>query len=100
MVVPGSDQPNPSPNPDAAQPAPRSTIDATKYVGTPAVGTSKAAAAAGLSSTGPSNTDIDRRRRPLVWVGVKAFLTRWILAFFRYFLTRTLLSTTYCFKIH
>ena len=44
MAVPGSEQPNPSPNPDAAQPAPRSAVDATKYVGTPAVGTSKAAA--------------------------------------------------------
>jgi hypothetical protein len=79
MTVPGSEQPNPSPNPEAAQPAPRSAVDATKYVGTPAVGTSKAAAAGGLSSAGPSNTDIDRRRRRLVWVGVTAFLTAWFL---------------------
>ena len=68
MADPGNEQPNPSPNPDAAKPAPRSAVDATKYVGTPAVGTSKAAAAAGLSSAGPSNTDVDRRRRRLVWV--------------------------------
>ena len=39
----------PIPNPEAAKPA----ADATKYVGTPAVGTSKAAASAGLSSSGP-----------------------------------------------
>jgi hypothetical protein len=35
----------------------------TQYVGTPAIGTSKAAAAAGISSVGPANTVIDRRRR-------------------------------------
>ena len=99
MAVPGSEQPNPSPNPDAAQPAPRSAVDATKYVGTPAVGTSKAAASAGLSSAGPSNTDVDRRRRRLVWVGVTAFLTAWFLAFFRFFLPRTLFEPNSVFKI-
>src|ERR1700724_1639351 len=109
MAVPGSDQskndqPNPSPNPDAAQPAPQSAVDATKvdatkYVGTPAVGTSKAAASAGLSSSGPSNTDVDRRRRRLVWVGVTAFLTAWFLAFFRFFLPRTLFEPNSVFKI-
>ena len=99
MAVPGSEQPNPSPNPDAAQPAPRSAADATKYVGTPAVGTSKAAASAGLSSAGPSNTDVDRRRRRLVWVGVTAFLTAWFLAFFRFFLPRTLFEPNSVFKI-
>ena len=66
MAVPG-DQPGPNPNPEVTQqatpPAQRSAVDATKYVGTPAVGTSKAAASAGLSSSGPSNTDVDRRRR-------------------------------------
>ena len=85
MAVPGSEQPNPSPSSDAAQPAPKTAVDATKYVGTPAVGTSKAAASAGLSSSGPSNTEVDRRRRRLVWVGVTAFLTAWFLAFFDFF---------------
>jgi cytochrome b6-f complex iron-sulfur subunit len=97
MAIPGSEPPNPSPNPDAAQPAPK--VDATKYVGTPAVGTSKAAAAAGLSSAGPINTDIDRRRRRLVWVAVTAFLTAWFLAFFRFFLPRTLFEPNSVFKI-
>ena len=63
MAVPGNEQPNPSPNADAAKPAPSSAVDATKYVGTPAVGTSRAAASAGLSSAGPSNTEIDHEAR-------------------------------------
>ena len=99
MTVPGSEQPNPSPNPDAAKPAATGAVDATKYVGTPAVGTSKAAAAGGLSSTGPSNTEIDQRRRRLVWVAVTAFLTAWFLAFFRFFLPRTLFEPNTVFKI-
>jgi cytochrome b6-f complex iron-sulfur subunit len=99
MAVPGSEQPNPSPSSDAAQPAPKTAVDATKYVGTPAVGTSKAAASAGLSSSGPSNTEVDRRRRRLVWVGVTAFLTAWFLAFFRFFLPRTLFEPNTVFKI-
>src|SRR6202162_5128090 len=99
MTVPGSEETNPSPKADAVAPAPRSAVDATKYVGTPAVGTSKAAAAGGLSSSGPSNTDIDRRRRRLVWVGVTAFLTAWFLAFFRFFLPRTLFEPNTIFKI-
>src|ERR1700739_5152574 len=92
-----------NPNPEAAKdaaPKPAATkTDATKYVGTPAVGTSKAAAAAGLSNPGPSNTDVDRRRRRLVWVGVTAFLTAWFLAFFRFFLPRTLFEANTLFKI-
>jgi cytochrome b6-f complex iron-sulfur subunit len=90
---------NPSPNPEPAKPAATGAIDATKYVGTPAVGTSKAAAAAGLSSSGPSNTEIDQRRRRLVWVAVTAFLTAWFLAFFRFFLPRTLFEPNTVFKI-
>ncbi len=99
MTVPGSDAPNPSPKPEAAQTAPKTAVDATKYVGTPAVGTSKAAASAGLSSSGPSNTEIDQRRRRLVWVAVTAFLTAWFLAFFRFFLPRTLFEPNTVFKI-
>jgi cytochrome b6-f complex iron-sulfur subunit len=99
MVVPVGDPANPTPNPSTAQPAPRAAADATKYVGTPAVGTSKAAAAAGVSSTGPSNTEIDRRRRRLTWVGITAFLTAWFVAFFRFFLPRTLFEPNTVFKI-
>jgi cytochrome b6-f complex iron-sulfur subunit len=95
---------NVNPNPEAAKPAARAAVDATKadatkYVGTPAVGTSKAAAAAGLNSAGPSNTEIDKRRRRLVWVGVTAFLGAWSLAFFRFFLPRTLFEPNTVFKI-
>src|SRR5580704_7166210 len=99
MTVPGSEPPKPSPNPEAAKPAATTGVDATKYVGTPAVGTSKAAAAGGLSSSGPSNTEIDQRRRRLVWVAVTAFLTAWFLAFFRFFLPRTLFEPNTVFKI-
>src|SRR5205814_1341424 len=50
------------------------TGTATSYVGTPAVGTSKAAAAGGLASAGPQNSEVDQRRRRLVWSCVIAFL--------------------------
>jgi cytochrome b6-f complex iron-sulfur subunit len=100
MAVPVSDQANPSPNPEAAaQPKPQAASDASKYVGTPAVGTSRAAAAGGLSSSGPANTEIDQRRRRLAWVGITAFLTAWFLAFFRFFLPRTLFEPNTVFKI-
>src|SRR6202167_2642004 len=91
--------PNPEASKPAANPATPGAADATKYVGTPAVGTSKAAAAAGLSSSGPSNTDIDRRRRRLVGGAVTAFLTACFLAFFRFFLPRTLFEPNTVFKI-
>jgi cytochrome b6-f complex iron-sulfur subunit len=71
----------------------------TRYVGTPAVGTSKAAAAGGVAATGPENTEVDRRRRRLVWSGVAAFLAAWFLAFFRFFLPRTLFEPSTVFKI-
>lgn len=72
---------------------------ATRYVGTPAVGTSKAAAAGGVAATGPENTEADQRRRRLVWAGVAAFLAAWLLAFFRFFLPRTLFEPSTVFKI-
>ena len=82
MAEPETDKVNP--NPEAAKPAQGAAnatrVDATKYVGTPAVGTSKAAAAAGLASPGPSNTVLDKQRRRFVWVMVTAFLTAWFLS--------------------
>jgi cytochrome b6-f complex iron-sulfur subunit len=72
---------------------------AVKYVGTPAVGTSKAAAAGGLATAGPEDTDIDRVRRRFVWSCVAAFLGAWFIAFFRFFLPRTLFEPTTVFKI-
>ncbi|HVP51022.1 MAG TPA: ubiquinol-cytochrome c reductase iron-sulfur subunit [Terriglobales bacterium] len=71
----------------------------TRYVGTPAVGTSKAAAAGGVAAVGPENTEVDKRRRHLVWAAVAAFLTAWLLAFFRFFLPRTLFEPSTVFKI-
>src|SRR5258706_15050789 len=88
----------PTPNPEAAKPATAGAIDATKYVGTPAVGTSKAAAAAGLSSSGPSNTDTDRRRGRLVWGGGTAFLTAGVPGFFRFFFPSPLVEPHSVFK--
>jgi len=73
-------------------------VDATKYVGTPAVGTSKAVAAAGVSPTA-SSTEIDRRRRRFTWTLVTGFLVAWFLAFFRFFLPRTLFEPNTVFKI-
>jgi cytochrome b6-f complex iron-sulfur subunit len=71
----------------------------TTYVGTPAVGTSKAAAAGGVASAGKIGTEIDSKRRRLVWTGVVAFLATWLLAFFRFFLPRTLFEPSTVFKI-
>jgi len=71
----------------------------TSYVGTPAVGTSKAAAAGGLAAIGPDDSTVDQRRRRLVWSAVAAFLGAWFLAFFRFFLPRTLFEPSTTFKI-
>ena len=75
------------------------TGTSTTYVGTPAVGTSKAAAAGGVPPTGPEDSDINRSRRRLSWAIVAAFLTAWLLAFFRFFLPRTLFEPATSFKI-
>src|SRR5712675_754676 len=45
------------PKPDAAKTS-ASADDAAKYVGTPAVGTSKAAAAAGVATVGPKDDQV------------------------------------------
>ena len=71
----------------------------TTYVGTPAVGTSKAVAGAGVASVGPEDNAINRQRRRLVWSTVAAFLTAWFIAFFRFFLPRTLFEPATSFKI-
>jgi len=84
-------------NPEATK-AP-SSVPANKYVGTPAVGTSKAAAAGGIAAVGPQNSAVDQRRRRLAWIGIGAFLGAWFLAFFRFFLPRTLFEPRTSFKI-
>jgi len=69
------------------------------YVGTPAVGTSRAAAAGGIASIGPEDSEVNQQRRRLVWSAVAAFLVAWFLAFFRFFLPRTLFEPATSFKI-
>lgn len=71
----------------------------TKYVGTPAVGTSKAAAAGGVAAVGPDDSPVNQQRRRLIWACVAAFLTTWFIAFFRFFLPRTLFEPNTVFKI-
>ncbi len=80
------------PKPDAAKTS-ASADDAASYVGTPAVGTSKAAAAAGLATVGPKDSEVNNRRRRLVWCAVTAFLGAWFIAFLRFFLPRTLFDS-------
>ena len=75
-----------NPNPEPVKPAAKPAVDATKYVGTPAVGTSKAAAAAGVAGTAPS-TEIDRHRRRFVWTMVTGFLVAWNLWIYAMVLT-------------
>jgi len=94
------------PRPAAAKAAPPSAAasvarsgESTSYVGTPAVGTSRAAAAGGVASIGPENSEVNQQRRRLVWSAVAAFLVAWFLAFFRFFLPRTLFEPATSFKI-
>lgn len=73
--------------------------DAASYVGTPAVGTSKAAASAGISSIGPPNVLRDKRRRRFAWICVAGFLSTWLISFFRFFLPRVLFEPATVFKV-
>jgi cytochrome b6-f complex iron-sulfur subunit len=72
---------------------------AVRYVGTPAVGTSQAAQVSGIAATGPENSEINIKRRRLVWSCVGAFLGAWFIAFFRFFLPRTIFEPSTVFKI-
>jgi len=99
-AAPATAAPSPAAAPAAAVAAPVARSGAsTSYVGTPAVGTSKAAAAGGVASVGPEDSDINRARRRLVWSCVVAFLAAWFIAFFRFFLPRTLFEPATSFKI-
>jgi cytochrome b6-f complex iron-sulfur subunit len=90
----------PAPARPAAAVAPVArTGESTRYVGTPAVGTSKAAAAGGVAAVGPEDNPINRGRRVFAWSMVGAFLTAWFIAFFRFFLPRTLFEPATSFKI-
>ncbi len=71
----------------------------TNYVGTPAVGTSKAAAAGGLAAVGPDDGPVNQQRRRFAWAIVAAFLGAWFIEFFRFFLPNTLFEPATSFKI-
>ncbi len=75
------------------------TGDSVRYVGTPAVGTSKAAKAGGVASIGPENSEANQTRRRLTWALVTAFLVAWFIEFFRFFLPNTLFEPATTFKV-
>ena len=88
-----------APRPAAAAASVARAGASTKYVGTPAVGTSKAAAAGGVAAVGPEDNAMNQGRRRFAWTAVAAFLTAWFIAFFRFFLPRTLFEPATSFKI-
>ena len=55
-------------NPDAPTAPPAKEAASVPYVGSGAVGTSKAAASAGVAAVGPDDNAVNQRRRRLVWV--------------------------------
>ena len=92
-----------APRPAAGPPSAAATVsrggESNTYVGTPAVGTSRAAASAGVASIGPEDNDINQSRRRFAWAAFAAFMTAWFIAFFRFFLPRTLFEPATSFKI-
>jgi len=91
--------PRPSAGPPSAAMSVSQSGESTTYVGTPAVGTSRAAASAGVASVGPEDNDINQGRRRFAWAAFAAFMTAWFIAFFRFFLPRTLFEPATSFKI-
>jgi cytochrome b6-f complex iron-sulfur subunit len=89
--------------PSAGPPSAAATVargeGSNTYVGTPAVGTSRAAASAGVASVGPDDNEINQGRRRFAWAAFAAFMTAWFIAFFRFFLPRTLFEPATSFKI-
>ncbi len=102
---PAAATPAPAPRPAAATVTASAAAsvarsgESTRYVGTPAVGTSKAAASGGVASVGPEDNEVNQGRRRLAWSAIAAFLTAWFIAFFRFFLPRTLFEPATSFKI-
>jgi cytochrome b6-f complex iron-sulfur subunit len=92
-----------APRPAAGPPSAAATVsrggESSTYVGTPAVGTSRAAASAGVASVGPEDNEINQSRRRFAWAAFAAFMTAWFIAFFRFFLPRTLFEPATSFKI-
>jgi cytochrome b6-f complex iron-sulfur subunit len=91
--------PRPAAGPPSAAASVSRSGESTTYVGTPAVGTSRAAAAAGLATVGPEDNDINQGRRRFAWAAFAAFMMAWFIAFFRFFLPRTLFEPATSFKI-
>ncbi len=91
------------PRPPAGPPSAAASVsrsgESTTYVGTPAVGTSRAAASAGVASVGPQDNEANQGRRRFAWAAFAAFMTAWFIAFFRFFLPRTLFEPATSFKI-
>ena len=58
-----------------------------------------AAASAGVASVGPDDSEINQGRRRFAWAAFAAFMTAWFIAFFRFFLPRTLFEPATSFKI-
>jgi cytochrome b6-f complex iron-sulfur subunit len=89
--------------PSAGPPSSAATVGrgegSNTYVGTPSVGTSRAAASAGVASVGPDDSEINQGRRRFAWAAFAAFMTAWFIAFFRFFLPRTLFEPATSFKI-
>ena len=89
--------------PSAGPPSAAATVGrgegSNTYVGTPSVGTSRAAASAGVASVGPDDNEINQGRRRFAWAAFAAFMTAWFIAFFRFFLPRTLFEPATSFKI-
>ncbi len=89
----------PSAGPPSAASSVSRTGESVTYVGMPAVGTSRAAASAGVASVGPEDNEINQARRRFAWAAFAAFMTAWFIAFFRFFLPRTLFEPATSFKI-
>ena len=98
-ATPAAPRPAAKAAPASAAAAVARTGTSTSYVGTPAVGTSRAAAAGGVASIGPEDSEVNQQRRRLAWSAIAAFLVAWFLAFFRFFLPRTLFEPATSFKI-
>jgi cytochrome b6-f complex iron-sulfur subunit len=102
-IAPPVARPAAAARPAAGPPSAAATVarggESNTYVGTPAVGTSRAAASAGVASVGPEDNDINRGRRSFAWAAFAAFMTAWFIAFFRFFLPRTLFEPATSFKI-
>ena len=77
--------------------SPAAKLDATRYVGRPAVGTSKAAPAGGIPSAGPPDTEPNRGRRRFAWSLHCRFSGRMVHRIFQIFHAASFVRTSHCF---